>query len=289
MKIVDLNTPIEKTWCPGCLNFGILTAAKKAIVELVNEKKIKKENIVTVTGIGCHAKIYDYINSSGFYGLHGRVLLVGLGIKISNPDLTVIGFGGDGDTYAEGIAHFIHLCRYNPKMTMIVHNNQVFALTTGQATPTTEKGFIGRSTPLGVQEKPLNPIVLALVSGASFVARGSAGEVDHLTKLIKSAILHPGFALIDVLQPCLVYHNHQTVSFFKKHSYRLKKNGYPFDQALKKAQEWDYQFKETAKIPLGIFYQEKRPIFEAQWPVKKPFYQLKRKLDWSKITAAFKS
>lgn len=289
MKITDLNTPIENTWCPGCLNHSILTAAKKAIVELVNEKKIKKENIVTVTGIGCHAKIYDYINSSGFYGLHGRVLPVGLGIKIANPELTVIGFGGDGDTYAEGAAHFIHLCRYNPKMAMIVHNNQVFALTTGQATPTTEKGFISRSAPSGVQEKPLNPIVLALVSGASFVARGSTLEVEHLKELFKKGILHSGFALIDVLQPCLVYHNHQTVDFFKKHSYKLEKDGYPFADALKKAQEWDYQFKNTAKIPLGIFYQEKRPIFEAQRPVKKPFYQAKRRPDWQKITITFKA
>ncbi len=288
MKIEDLATKIENTWCPGCLNFSLLMAAKKAIVELVNKQRIKKENIVTVTGIGCHAKIYDYLNTNGFYGLHGRVVPTAVGIKIGNPDLTVIGFGGDGDTYAEGIAHFIHTCRFNPNMTMIVHNNQVFALTTGQATPTSEKGYIGRSTPLGIKEKPLNPIALALISGAGFVARGSVFELEHLSKLIKAAILHPGFALIDVLEPCLAYHN--TTDFLKKHCYKMEKDGYPFIEALKKAQEWDYNLNDNAKhaIPLGIFYQEKRPIFEAQRPVELPFYQVKRKLDWSKIIAPFK-
>lgn len=259
MKLEELKTSVEITWCPGCLNHGILLAAKKAIVELVNEKKIEKEKIVTITGIGCHAKIYDYLNLSGFYALHGRVLPVGLGMKIANPELTVIGFGGDGDTYAEGVSHFVHSCRYNAEMTMIVHNNQVFALTTGQATPTTEKGFADKSTPKGVKEPALNPIALALVSGASFVARGSALAVEHLKEMMKKGITHPGFALIDVLQPCLVYHD--TTQFFKEHCYQLEKEGYPFNEALKKALEWDYSLDEKAKIPIGIFYQEKRSIF----------------------------
>lgn len=290
MKIQDLNTSIENTWCPGCLNHSILMAAKNAIVELVNDKKIKKENLVTITGIGCHAKIYDYLNLSSFYALHGRVLPVGFGMKIANPELTVVGFGGDGDTYAEGTAHFIHACRYNTDMTMIVHNNQVFALTTGQATPTTEEGFIGKSTPLGIKEKPLNPISTALVCDASFVARGSALEVDHLKDLIKKAIIHPGFALIDVLLPCLAYHD--TTDFFKKHSYKLEKDGYSLKKALEKALEWDYNFdlpdKANRVIPIGIFYQEKRPIFEAQRPTKEPFWQLERKPNWQKIIAPFK-
>jgi 2-oxoglutarate ferredoxin oxidoreductase subunit beta len=286
MKLEDLKTEMEITWCPGCLNYSILLAAKKAIVDLVNEKKIKKENVVIVTGIGCHAKIYDYLNTSAFYSLHGRVLPVGFGMKIANPDLTVIGFGGDGDTYAEGTAHFIHSCRYNADMTMIVHNNQVFALTTGQATPTTEEGFKGKSTPLGIKEKPLNPISTALVSDASFVARGSIFEVDHLKDLIKKAIVYPGFALIDVLQPCLAYHD--TTDFLRKHCYKLEKNGYSLEKALEKSLEWDYCFDQKAKVPIGIFYQEKRPIFETQRPIEKPFYQLKRKPNWQKIIASFK-
>lgn len=254
MKIQNLNTPIINTWCPGCLNFSLLAAVKGAIVNLVNEKKIKQKEVAAVTGIGCHAKIYDYLNLNWFYGLHGRVLPAALGIKLANPKLTVIGFGGDGDTYAEGLAHFIHLCRYNPDLTMIVHNNQVFALTTGQATPTTEKGFPGKSTPRGVQEPPLNPIALALVSGAGFVSRGSCFEINHLQKLIKAAILYPGFALIDVLQPCIAYHDNS--EFLKKYSYKLEKDGYEFSQALKLALEYDYSLNPKSKIPLGIFYKK---------------------------------
>ncbi len=253
MKIQDLNTPIINTWCPGCLNFSILTAMKQTLVELSAEKKVQRQNIVTVSGIGCHAKIYDYLNLNSFYGLHGRVLPVALGIKLANPKLTVIGFGGDGDTYAEGISHFVHLCRYNPDLTMIVHNNQVFALTTGQATPTTEKGFPSKSTPKGEPNNPLNPIALALVSGAGFVSRGSCLEPDHLKKLIKAAILYPGFAFIDVLQPCLTYHD--TTDFLKKHSYQLNKDGYEFTQALKLVLEYDYSLNPKSKIPIGIFYQ----------------------------------
>lgn len=286
MRIEDLGTKIENTWCPGCLNHGILLAAKKAIVELVNEKKIERKNIVTVTGIGCHAKIYDYLNTNGFYALHGRVLPAAFGMKIGNPDLTVIGFAGDGDTYAEGVSHFVHACRYNADLTMIVHNNQVFALTTGQATPTTEEGFISKSTPLGTQEPPLNPIALALLNRASFVARGLVLEMEHLKELIKKAVAHRGFAFINVLQPCLAYHD--TTQFFKEHCYKLKKDSYSFKEALSKALEWNYGLDEKAKIPIGIFYQEKRPIFETQRPIKQPFWQIKRKPDWSKIIAPFK-
>lgn len=286
MKIEELETKIEKTWCLSCLNNSILLVAKKAIVELVNEKKIEKKNVVTVVGIGCHAKIYDYLNTNGFYALHGRVLPVAWGMKIGNPELTVIGFAGDGDTYAEGASHFVHICRYNVDMTMIVHNNQVFALTTGQATPTTEEGYAGKSMPLGIKEPPLNPVALALLNRASFVARGLVLEGEHLKELIKKAVTHKGFAFIDVLQPCLAYHN--TTQFFKDHCYKLKKDGYSFKKALDKALEWDYSLNEKAKIPIGVFYQEKRPIFELQRPINKPFYQVRRKLDWPKIIAEFK-
>src|SRR3989344_6617795 len=140
MEPKDLNTKEENTWCPGCPNFVILETVKKALAELTNEGKIQIKDTAVVTGIGCHAKIFDYLNINSFYGLHGRVLPLALGIKLGNPNLTVLGFGGDGDTYAEGLEHFIHNCRYNADLTMLAHNNQVFSLTTGQFTPTTEKG-----------------------------------------------------------------------------------------------------------------------------------------------------
>ncbi|MFQ6049858.1 MAG: thiamine pyrophosphate-dependent enzyme [Candidatus Paceibacterales bacterium] len=289
MKIQDLKTKEENTWCPGCPNFGILQASQEALVDLVNEKKIKRKNIAIASGIGCHAKIFDYLNVNAFYGLHGRVLPVCLGMKVSNPELTAIGFGGDGDTYAEGVSHFIHNCRYNADMTMIVHNNKVFALTTGQATPTSEKGFVGGSTPLGVKEEPLNPITFALISGASFVARGYALDVPHLKNLIKKAITHKGFALIDVLQPCLVHHN--LIPYFQKHIYKLGKNHNTanFKTAFARAREWDYSVKGRAKIPIGVFYKIKKPTFEEEWPqLKKPWYTVKRKVNWKKTIEDFK-
>ena len=289
MEPKDLNTKEENTWCPGCANFGILQATKEAISELTNEKKIKVKNVTIVSGIGCHAKIYDYLNTNAFYSLHGRVLPTCFGIKIGNPKLTVIGFGGDGDTYAEGISHFIHNCRYNLDMTMIVHNNQVFALTTGQFTPTSEKGFISASSPLGIKESPLNPIELALVSGATFVARGYATDVKHLKNLIKEAINHRGFSFIDVLQPCLTFHN--ALPYFNKYIYKLDSR-YNFSNhkiAQEKAKEWDYCYKDNVKIPIGIFYKVLKPTYEDQWSqFKKPWHQIKRKINFRKVLEEFK-
>jgi 2-oxoglutarate ferredoxin oxidoreductase subunit beta len=284
----DLSTKEINTWCPGCTNFGILQAFKEAIVDLVNERKIKKEDTAIVTGIGCHAKVYDYLNLPGFYGIHGRVLPIALGIKIGNPKMTVIGFGGDGDTYDEGISHFVHNCRYNADLTMVVHNNQVFSLTTGQATATTEKGFVDGSTPLGVAERPLNPIILSLELGATFVARGYALDLPHLKDLFKEAILHKGFSFLDILQPCIVYHN--IIPYLQRNVYKLEGNEKEnFELALEKAREWDYCFDKDQKVPIGIFYKAKKPIFESHWPqLKTPWHTVARKLDWQVLSCEFK-
>ncbi|MAF43402.1 MAG: 2-oxoglutarate synthase [Parcubacteria group bacterium] len=278
----DFSTKETITWCPGCPNFKILKAFKAAVAELGNR------NIAIVSGVGCHAKIYDYINLKGFYGIHGRVLPVCLGIKMGNPKMTVVGFGGDGDTYNEGISHFIHNYRYNADMTMLVHNNQVFSLTTGQATATTEKGFIDGSTPLGLKERPLNPLIMALESGASFVARGYALDVPHLKDLIKQAILHKGFSFIDILQPCIIFHN--VVPYFQKNVYKLKNHKQEdFSAALLKARQWDYCFDKDKKVPIGIFYQKTSPAFESYWPqLKKPWHTVLRKPNWQKIIGEFK-
>jgi len=289
MKPKYFDTKEENTWCPGCSNFGILQTLKKSLAELVNEKEIKAKDIAIASGIGCHAKIFDYINVNGFYSLHGRVLPPCLGMKVSNPELTVIGFGGDGDTYAEGISHFIHSCRYNIDITMIVHNNKVFALTTGQATPTSEKGFISRSTPLGVKDKLLNPIASAIVSGATFVARGYALDTEHLKNIIKEAIKHKGFSLVDILQPCLTFNNF--TDYLKKHIYKLDKDHKvgDFKRAFAKAMEWDYSFDKNSKVPIGIFYKIKRPTFNEQWPqLKKPWYKVKRKINFKKTIEEFR-
>ena len=288
MKSQYFDTKEENTWCPGCPNFGILQAVKMALAGLVNENKIKAKDIAIASGIGCHAKIFDYINVNGFYSLHGRVLPPCLGMKAANPELTVIGFGGDGDTYAEGISHFVHNCRYNADMTMIVHDNKVFALTTGQPTPTSEQGFAGRSVPQGIKEKPLNPIASALVNGATFVARGYALDVNHLKGIIKEAIEHKGFSLIDVLEPCITFHDFS--DYIKKRIYKLGReyNSGDFKQALKKAMEWDYSADEKAKIPVGVFYKIKRPTFCEQWPnLGKPWYKLNRKVNSAKTIKDF--
>lgn len=288
MELKDLKTKEEITWCPGCPDFGILGAFQQAILELVSEKKIEKKDLVIVAGIGCHGKIFDYLNLSGFYGLHGRALPVALGIKMANRNLKVIVFAGDGDTYSEGMEHFIHICRYNPDLTLIVHNNQVFALTVGQVTPTSEEGFKGSSTPLGSKERPLNPLVLALESGASFVARGFAVDVFHLKDLIKEAILHEGFSFLDVLQPCIVFHN--VIPFLKDNVYKIEpdydKNN--FEEALRKVKEWDYCYDQKKKVPIGIFYQLRKTTFEEKFPhLKIPFYQQKREVNWDKIKEEF--
>lgn len=288
MKVQDLKTKEENTWCPGCTNFALLQTVQEALVDLINQKKIKHKDIAMASGIGCHAKVFDYINVNGFYSLHGRVLPTCLGMKAANPELTVIGFGGDGDTYAEGVSHLVHNCRYNSDFTMIVYNNKVFALTTGQATPTSERGFVGGSTPFGVKEDPLNPIALALVSGATFIARGYVLERDHLRSLVKQAVTHKGFALIDILQPCLTYNN--PIAYFQKNIYKLGKSHdtSDFKKALARAMEWDYSFKKGGKIPIGVFYKIKKPTLEEQRPqFRKPWYRVKREIKWNKIIKQF--
>ena len=285
MDLEKLKTNEIITWCPGCLNFGILQAVKEAIAEL----NIAGSTAM-VTGIGCHAKIYDYLNLKGFYGIHGRVLPIAFGIKLGNPDLKVIGFGGDGDTYAEGMEHFVHNCRYNTDITMMVHNNQVFSLTTGQFTPTTEKGFKDGSSPLGLAESPINPLVLAMEAGATFVARAYALEVSHLKDLMKRAINHKGFSFIDILQPCIVYHKY-SVSYLNKNVYKLDNthDASNFNKALEKAREWDYSYEKDTKVPIGLFYETKRPAFESQWPqLKRPWYNIKREVNWHNVINKFK-
>ncbi len=256
---MNLSTTAKPTWCPGCFNFQVLAGVKRAIEESVKNPK----DVAIVAGIGCHAKIYDYLNLPGLNSLHGRVPPVCLGLKIGNPNLTVLGFSGDGDAYAEGLEHTIHAARYNSNWTYIVHNNQVFALTVGQPTPTTERGFKDKTTPLGVKTIPLNPIRLMLAAGASFVARVYS-DVAQIEYVLKEAIKHKGFSFVEILEPCLIFHPDKS---YKEKIYSLEKTGHDktnFDQAMKKAEEFDY---ETAKkIPMGIFYQVKKPVFEEEIP-----------------------
>jgi len=200
----ELGTKNEVTWCPGCPNFMLLESVKRALSELIDSKKYSQKDFAMATGIGCHAKIFDYINISGIYGLHGRTIPTALGIKIGNPKLKVLAFAGDGDTYAEGMAHFVHNFRYNADMTLIVHDNQSFSLTTGQSTPTSQKGYISKGNPCGEIDSPFNPLKLALAAGATFIARTNALDIEHTKSIIKKAIEHKGFAYVEVMQRCLI-------------------------------------------------------------------------------------
>ena len=255
----SLATYAENTWCPGCGNFGILTAVKRVLKELKEKNELHR--LVMVSGIGCHGKIVDYVPVNSFYSIHGRVLPVAWGIKLARPELTVVGHAGDGDAYGEGLAHLIFAAKRNTDLTLIVHNNSVYGLTTGQFTPTSPKGFKGRSTPKGSPETPINPLELLLASGATFVARGYAGKPEHLADLVRKAMRHRGFAFIDVLQPCYTFFN--TYEFYNRYVKEISPEHDPrdFTAAMELALKWSYSF-EAEEIPIGIFYQIEKPVYE---------------------------
>lgn len=253
----DLGTYAVNTWCPGCGNFAILTAIKAALNALSDEG-LPLEKVVLLSGIGCHAKIVDYINVNSFYSIHGRVIPPATGMKLARPELKVIGFAGDGDAYGEGLEHLVFAAKRNVEMTAIIHNNRVYGLTTGQYTPTSPLGFKGRSTPLGTRELPINPLELVLASGATFIGRGTSHGIELLKKIFKEAILHKGFALVDVLQVCVTYYN--MYEYYDKRVYELKDHDpLDYNKALAKIREWDYN--KDAPIALGVFYKRESPTF----------------------------
>ncbi|MCL5408576.1 MAG: thiamine pyrophosphate-dependent enzyme [Candidatus Omnitrophica bacterium] len=257
MDIKNLDTYAKNTWCPGCGNFSILNSIKSVISELSGQIPI--ENFVIVSGIGCHAKIVDYINVNSFYSLHGRAVPAAEGIKIANPRLKVIVFAGDGDAYGEGLEHLIFAAKRNIDITVIVHNNRVYGLTVGQCTPTSPLGFKGKSTPAGTVEIPFNPLHLLLSSGATFIARGYTHGIDLLKDIFKQAVLHKGFSIVDTLQVCVSFYN--MYDYYSKRVYTLKDhNIYDYQSALNKIKEWDYN--TDSPISLGVFYKKETATFE---------------------------
>ncbi len=260
-SVKELGTYAVNTWCPGCGNFGILTAVKKALVELEQDHGLDLSKTVMVSGIGCHAKIVDYVRCNSFYSLHGRVPPPMTGIKLANPELTVIGHAGDGDAYGEGVAHLVFAAKRNLDATMIIHDNRVYGLTTGQFTPTSPGGFPGRSTPAGSPEDPINPIKLALTAGATFVARGYAAKVDQLKELIIRGVTHSGFSFIEVLQPCYTFFN--TYDYYNKKVEEIGEEHDPTNMtmAMELAGKWNYDDSGSA-IATGIFFQVSKPTYE---------------------------
>lgn len=251
---LDLDSGARSTWCPGCGNFGILTAVKGLVVALA-EQGIPRERIVLVSGIGCHAKIVDYLRLNTFYALHGRTVPVATGIKLANPELTVIAHMGDGDGYGEGLEHLLFAAKRNVDITAVVHNNGVYALTTGQSSPTSRRGFPGRSTPGGSLERPFNPLELALGAGATFVARDYSRGAGRLKETLRQAVLHRGFSLVDVLQVCMTFNN--LYEYYNDRVVEVQDNdASSHAEALGRIREWVYG--GDGRIGLGIFYREER-------------------------------
>lgn len=255
----DLKTPNACTWCPGCGNFGIWTAFKQAAAQ----SGWDNTNTVMVAGIGCHGHINNFIKLSSFEGLHGRPIPVASGIKMVNDRLNVFVFTGDGDCLAEGGNHFIHGARRNQNITVILHDNAVYGLTTGQTSPRSPHGFKSKSTPGGNLDNPLNPLSLAVSAGATFVARVYSGDMAHLKDLIIKANEHKGFAVLQIMQPCVTFNKEYSHIFFQENTYRLDENYNPKDKqsAFAKTLEWGIK-----QIPVGIMYQVSEPTYEEQMP-----------------------
>ena len=259
MVSIDDYGQYETAWCPGCGNFSILEAVKQGLVD----SGIAPHEVLLVSGIGQAAKAPHYLNANVFNGLHGRALPVATGAKLANPDLRIIVESGDGCNYGEGGNHFLAAIRRNIDVTLIVHNNQIYGLTKGQASPTSEEGLVTKAQPEGVASLPFNPIAVAVAMQASFVARGFSGMIDHLAGLIQQGLAHEGFALIDVLQPCVSFNKVNTFAWYKKRCYTLpdEYDATDWQAAMQTAVEWG------DKIPLGIIYRNQRASFEKSFSV----------------------
>lgn len=269
-------------WCPGCGNFGILRILKETLTEM----ELDPARTAIVSGIGQAAKLPHYLNVNTFHSLHGRALPIATGLKAANPELTVIAEGGDGDMYGEGGNHLIHTIRRNPDITNIVHNNMVYGLTKGQASPTSQKGF---KTPVqvnGVESTPMNPLAVAISLGATFVARVFAGHIDQAKEVIRKAIEHNGYALVDIFQPCVVFNKVNTYQWFNDHVSYLPEEHDPTDRMEALSHALDEE-----KLALGIFYQVEGTSFEDTLPLyreeKTPLLQ--RELDRHKLKSLMES
>ena len=255
LKVIVGKSDTKPTWCPGCGDFGVVAAVEMAVKKLA----IPSANVVIVSGIGCSSNLPHFLSSYGFHGIHGRAMPVAEGVRWANHGLTVIVTGGDGDGFGIGAGHFVHAMRRNVDLVYVVMDNQIYGLTTGQASPTSMMGQKTKSTPAGVIENPIEPMALALASGATYVARGFSGDVKHMAELIANGIAHKGFAFVDALSPCVTYNKINTFDFFRQRVYKLETSGHdPKDigAAWQKALEWG------DRIPIGLFYTAERPTYE---------------------------
>jgi 2-oxoglutarate ferredoxin oxidoreductase subunit beta len=257
MSTIQDFSGYQPTWCPGCGNFGIGIAIKSALTQL----GMSPSDIFVSFGIGCSGNMNDFLNAYASHGMHGRALPVAIGMKLANHTMKTIVVAGDGDFYGEGGNHFLHGCRGNHDITVVAHDNRVYGLTTGQAAPTADKGYKSKSTPKGIIEVPVNPLGIAIMQGASFVAQSFAGDTPHLIETLKKAIAHKGFSLVNVLQPCVTFNKVNTYKYYMEHTYKLGAEYTGIDQgeALQKAMELNEQ-----KFPLGVLYNVEKPVFHEQ-------------------------
>jgi len=270
--VKDYAGPVKPTWCPGCGDYGILNAVKQGLVAAGFEP----HQVLIVSGIGCGSKLPDYIHANGVMTLHGRPLPVATGVRLANHGLKVIAVHGDGDSMGLGMGHFIHTARRNIEIVDLIQNNQIYGLTKGQYSPTSDSGFVTSTSPDGAFEQAVHPVALALTAGGTFVARGFAGEPKGLGELIAAAVQHKGYALVEILQPCVTFNKKNTYDWYRERVYNLAGTGHdPSDRmaALQKAMEWG------DRIPLGIFYQTRLPTYEEQVAALKEGPVAKRKLD----------
>lgn len=279
MKPQDYDSGEKPNWCAGCGDYGVWLSIKTAFSKL----GLQSDGVLVVYGVGCHGHMVNFTKVNGFEGLHGRPIPVAQGAKIANHRLPVLVVSGDGDTYGEGIGHFIAAARANSDITCVVHNNQVYGLTIGQASPTSMRGFKAKSNPEGVISEPVNPIALAIASGATFVARGFAGDMAFTAELIMQAVEHRGFAVVDVFQPCVTFNSLNTYEWFRQRVYKLESHD-ASDRvaAMKKA-------LETEKLPIGVFYREIRPAYEDELDIIKdvPLVSQSLVVDKDKLLAEF--
>lgn len=245
------------TWCPGCGDWGIGVAIKSVLVQLGHDPS----SVAAVFGIGCSGNMNDFLNAYAMHGLHGRALPNAIGITLVNHKFPVVAIVGDGDCYGEGGNHFVHACRGNHDITVIVHDNGVYGLTTGQVAPTAQKGFKSKSTPAGIIEVPINPLTLSISSGATFVAQAFAGDAVHMIAMIKAGIQHRGFSLVNVLQPCVTFNKINTYPYYMQHVYKLPPD-YKADN-LESAMQKGLEVMQE-KFPLGVLYNVDRPTFTDQ-------------------------
>lgn len=270
----------QPAWCPGCGNFSILKSFKDAMVEM----NIEPHQFTIVSGIGQSSKFPHYVKCNTFNGLHGRALPVATGIRLANHEHPVMVFTGDGDCYGEGGNHFIHAIRRNINVKLFVHDNQIYGLTKGQASPTSQEGMKTTNQPFGVFSEQLNPMALAIALDCSFVARGFSGDSEQTKELIKAAFKHKGFSLVDILQPCVTFNKINTHEWYKQRVYRIESDYNPEDkmQAFQKALEWG------ERIPTGIIYRNNRTILEERIPVIENEPLVRQSFDKSRSEALLK-